>query len=346
MLLLFLVGQNHVCAQNSSTTVKQCGIDQLCVDISFCPELTNESESFDHWLSRYKEMSAILDDRFCGTEPKTGYRKFCCQIPPENKINTLGCGFPTENRILIPIYNLFENPWMALIRDRRNRILCSGTVIAGSFILTTASCSRSDTDGAITVRVGEYDISSSVDCSKRAKDCADQPHDVAVLKHILHPHYNPVTSENDIALLKIVSVKFGESVRPVCLSDEWQSRGSLVGWNSEVVPSKTLVNIVDSEKCVQTIAGYGNGTRKMDNKICLRMELSGNCQDARQNTLPGSSFQAEFRPDRRLVQQGMLLAISSCGESNRAIYAVLTNVTSYMDWIKDNMYYIHPRMRI
>ncbi|XP_062556054.1 CLIP domain-containing serine protease HP8-like [Armigeres subalbatus] len=325
-LLLLLVEQYVVCANKSSTaSVKQCENDQLCVDISLCEK-----------LSKYK--GDIIGAAICGSDHETEHRKICCQVPLENKINTPDCGLPTENRILIPTYNLYENPWMALIRDWRKRIFCSGTLIAKSFILTAASCVFASINGS-SVRVGEYHLSRKVDCLNDGFECADPPLDVAVVAFIAHPKYDPITRENDIALLKIVPVDFSKSVRPICLSSDWQQRGSLVGWHSSSLPSKTIVSVVGNEKCTQTVEEYNDGTRKMYDKICVRMELSGDCEDSRQFTLPGSSFQVGFHPDGRLVQQGLWLDTSYCVKSERILYGVLTNVTIYMDWIKNTTEY-------
>lgn len=59
----------------------------------------------------------------------------------------------------------------------------------------------------ISVRLGEYDYESEIDCEDTgySKECAPPPLDVPVVEKIAHENYNPLDSNqyHDIALLRL-----------------------------------------------------------------------------------------------------------------------------------------------
>uniref|UniRef100_A0A182PAL5 Peptidase S1 domain-containing protein n=1 Tax=Anopheles epiroticus TaxID=199890 RepID=A0A182PAL5_9DIPT len=54
-----------------------------------------------------------------------------------------------------------------------------------------------------TVRLGEFDLSSTIDCDKRGELCALPPQDIAVERMILHEAYSARRKVNDIALIRL-----------------------------------------------------------------------------------------------------------------------------------------------
>lgn len=69
-----------------------------------------------------------------------------------------------------------------------------------------------------SVRLGEWDTSTDIDCEE--DECAAAPIDVPVEERISHENYNPnsKTQENDIALLRLSrKVPYTDWVKPICL---------------------------------------------------------------------------------------------------------------------------------
>lgn len=71
------------------------------------------------------------------------------------------------------------------------------------------------------VRVGEWNISSEIDCSKKdPKFCAPPAVDVQIVRKIIHPNYkkNSKVQNFDIALLRLAEkIEFNEFVQSACL---------------------------------------------------------------------------------------------------------------------------------
>lgn len=94
-------------------------------------------------------------------------------------------------------------PWFALVlvqrrSNSRKSPECGGTLISDRFILTAAHCvleqsKRTIKKSRLTVRLGEFDL--------RKPD--DGEVDIGVERVIVHPHFQPNTFKNDIALIEL-----------------------------------------------------------------------------------------------------------------------------------------------
>ena len=73
----------------------------------------------------------------------------------------------------------------------------------------------------VGVRIGEWNISSEIDCSKKdSKYCAPPVVDVHVIQTIVHPSYKKqsISQHFDIALLQLATkIEFNDFVQPACL---------------------------------------------------------------------------------------------------------------------------------
>ncbi|XP_048251217.1 prostasin-like isoform X1 [Haliotis rufescens] len=116
-----------------------------------------------------------------------------------------------------------EWPWQAFI-TYNDKYACSGAIIANTWLLTAAHCMQhADNAGGYMVRAGEYNT--------KAHDGTEQYYSIHSI--LLHPEFNKITGQNDIALIRINSqFAFNNNVRPICLPKTANSATDCVvsGW--------------------------------------------------------------------------------------------------------------------
>lgn len=132
-------------------------------------------------------------------------------------------------------------PWQALIKESRMFGLfvfrkCGAVLISDRWAITAAHCSAGWL-GSLVVVLGEHDIGSENDAS---------PIERKVRRIVVHPEFDRVRLENDIALVELDSaVTFSRNVQPICLpraNDDFADQSAFVsGWGrtdySELIAS-------------------------------------------------------------------------------------------------------------
>ncbi|XP_050095404.1 serine protease easter-like isoform X2 [Anopheles aquasalis] len=290
-------------------------------------------------------------------------RSVCCQpkevvrrrnLLPENCGNIVHQKMAEGNQT-----EPFQYPWMVVLQYSKNgaqRDSCGGSLINNRYVLTAAHCMQARDGWMLSkVRLGEQDKSKEIDCivySNGEKSCADPPVDVAIESTVVHSQYNPSKLLHDIALIRMVHyVEFSYSIQPICLPVRQDVRNLslqkyiVTGWGmtEKLVPSDVLLQaIMDSvaiPECQRTITKRANRARPINLSEKYQMCAEGKDHVAACEGDSGSPLGFNVRNvEARFVQFGIVsVGANNCGE--RSIPEVYTRVSSYMDWIIENM---HP----
>ncbi|XP_052128845.1 phenoloxidase-activating enzyme 1-like isoform X2 [Frankliniella occidentalis] len=162
------------------------------------------------------------------------------------------CGPSSTDRIINGNKtNVYEYPWMARLgyQNRNGNIAyrCGGSLINSRYVLTAAHCVEGgrSTESLTTVRLGENDIRTEIDCSiiSGTEVCAPPAIDVGVDEVISHPDFSLQgvnRLQNDVALVRLERrVMFTEAVKPICLpvgneqfKDLDRKKVTVAGWGT------------------------------------------------------------------------------------------------------------------
>ncbi|KAL3053188.1 hypothetical protein OYC64_005679 [Pagothenia borchgrevinki] len=215
-------------------------------------------------------------------------------------------------------------PWQISLHDS-SRHICGGSLINNQWVLTAAHCLRSSTFG-YTVYVG------------RDTQQLFNPNEVSrtLLQVIRHSGYDPVTSDNDIALLKLSApVTFTDYIKPVCLAKDGSTYAAgatcwVTGWGtirsgvSLPFPQRlqeVSVPIVSNTQCR---ASYG--ALITSNMMCAGLDEGG--KDSCQGDSGGPFVR---KSGSRWVQAGVVSFGQGCALAN--FPGVYTRVSQYESWI-------------
>jgi len=271
-------------------------------------------------------------------------------IPPQFQgfavRNSVGCGVQTaswqpdlkQSRIINGVDAKPNSwPWMASLMQRSH--FCGATLLrvrdgveSSDIVLTAAHCVIHNVASSITVVLGKHKQSTP-----GAYEQKRQASEIRV-----HPHYG-LTSliSNDVALVKLASpVQFSDVIRPLCLpvQDAPIPSGQTcvtIGWGVTATGSlaDALQQLVLPVHSASTCESSWQAKYDETHMICagsLQAD-SGICFG------DSGSMLACKQSDNRWVQFGISSFVGSrdCLEHN--IPAVFARVSSYIDWINQNM---------
>lgn len=119
-------------------------------------------------------------------------------------------------------------PWMASIRAKSDhnaakRLVhfCGGAIIYPQYVLTVAHCVYNESASDLSVAVGLHAVNN-----------LGKSNLYDVERVFIHPFYVDQVAYNDIAILKLKEpIKFGPTVKPICLPDDRQDGDKVAGKN-------------------------------------------------------------------------------------------------------------------
>ncbi|CAH1784760.1 unnamed protein product, partial [Owenia fusiformis] len=209
---------------------------------------------------------------------------------------------------------------------------CGGSIISSTHILTAAHClPRSwQRDKYVTIKTGKHDLTKTEPYEQTRTS----------MKFIIHPGYNAISFDNDIAILVVAPpLEFNKHTQPVLLPENFDIKKGLcrvMGWGDTNIDDGTCKSMSDVLLNFQS---------KLDDP-CLKVTITENmlCASGHSKKFNGSDscygdsggpLACRHRITRKWVQHGIVSWGLECGTGS----GVYTKVVNYIDWIMGELGY-------
>ncbi|XP_021948461.1 ovochymase-1 [Folsomia candida] len=190
------------------------------------PAMNEYGSAFNNDLVAVCSSKPIANDRV-NTKFHSGYDKYEKSV--EQRIER-------QIRIVNGVETLpHQYPFMVIILTNQGGF-CGASLIDQSHVLTAASCFDSGEEElqSLDLVFGTYNLSNRAENLYARQYRSVQYPDIAN-NVFIHPHYEPKSGANDIAIVRVGKVKVTKYVQPVFLPSVYTESNSFSGWELRTV---------------------------------------------------------------------------------------------------------------
>ncbi|CAF2360569.1 unnamed protein product [Rotaria sp. Silwood2] len=238
---------------------------------------------------------------------------------------------PYENHMMSGIEaRPYSFPWYVSVQYKKIH-RCAGTLIDNQHIITAASCfQRNLIPIPYSVVLGAHYLLNST-------------YRVSIERFIFHSDYNLVTSENDIAVIKLSEriQSFTDRIRPACLArsirQPHMSNPLIVaGWR--IIPNNTWSVSFSNElrQAILTVmekCSYVYNNYDLDKQVCAGTR--GSKRDLCQGDIGGGLFEKQKYDVDRWILTGIVSY--GCEYAQQGYPGVYVRISAYYDWIQQTI---------
>ncbi|KAH8283622.1 hypothetical protein KR018_009584 [Drosophila ironensis] len=258
------------------------------------------------------------------------------EVPLERDCTTCRCGLINTLQKIVggQETRIHQYPWMTVILIN-NRFYCSGSLINDLYVLTAAHCVEGVPAEFIALRFLEHN---------RSQTNEDMVIRRSVAKVKVHELYNPLTFDNDIALMRLHKPVDVENpfLRPICLPIVFQSFdhevGVVTGWGAQREAGYASDTLREVDVLVITQSDCRNHTSYRAGQITDNMMCAGYISEGGKDACGGDSggpLQTTF--DERPGQYQLAGLVSwGAGCARPQSPGVYTRVNRYLRWLESN----------
>jgi transmembrane serine protease 3 len=231
-----------------------------------------------------------------------------------------------------------SHPWIVSMQTGGSHF-CGGSLIR-------VCDTKEETDIVVTAAHCVYDGFSGVTLSAGAHDLTSPPNGqqtVRGVQAVYHPKYNPDTTLNDIAIIKLDKpIKFSSTVKPICLPAAAEKvadsiEGTVAGWGltqeGGFDTSSVLMQVgVPSIPSTQCSADYRAQGINIDSTAML---CAGYKQGGKDSCQGDSGGPFVFKKGQSYVLQGVVSFGVGCARAG--LPGVYARVSNYIGWINEQV---------
>lgn len=221
----------------------------------------------------------------------------------------------------------YKYPWMTDLYYTSGGHFCGGSLINSSWVLTAAHCSTGMNPRNVGIQVHRHNLAAS--------SASESGVSRTISQIIVHPRYNPLTINNDVALWKLSSPITNIETVPLDVDGSYSPAGvtsTVIGWGAtreggagSNILLEVDVPILTNTKCNTQ---YGGGIT--DSMICAGFDAGG--KDSCQGDSGGPLF---VNKNSKPIQIGVVSWGQGCARPGYP--GVYARVSELYDFIADTI---------